>query len=55
MSVISHVTIKTENKAQHPVLGFCSCKPVCTLVISKSRISLHPLHVGKVTGISKAL
>lgn len=54
--VISHKTIKTKTKAQGPALGFFSCKPLCTLVIHKSGINLHPWQVRKeARGISKAL
>lgn len=52
--VISHKIIKT--KAKSPAVDFSSCKPLFTLVISKSGINLHPLHVRKeVRGMRKAL
>lgn len=54
--MISHKIIKTKTKVQGPAVGFSSCKPLCTLVISKSRINLHPLQLRKeVRGMRKAL
>lgn len=54
--VISDKTIKTKTEAQGPAHGFFSCKPLRTLVISKSGTNLHPLQVRKeVRGISKAM
>lgn len=46
-TVISHKIIKTKTKAQGPAVGFFSCRPLCTLIISKSGIHLHPLQVRK--------